>query len=145
MLSTFFVSAFLAVFLGVFYVANLANAIKVVARRGEVDRRVPAGAERPNKVGLSFAALGTMVFFLEATAYAFGVMLGNGRICEHWTFQSCLPHEAGVQLGGAVLMTLDGIGFLWSILERGRRRNVGKLVTWGLFGMFAIHPISAIS
>jgi len=71
--------------------------------REKADRPESADAERPSKAGLSLAALGTVAFFLEATAYSVSVFLGNETVFEHLTFQSYLSHD------------------------------VGKLVTWGPF------------
>ena len=60
MLPAFHIAVFLTIFLGIFYIANLCNAIKITIRQKKPDTLESSEAQRPNAISLSLAAIGTL-------------------------------------------------------------------------------------
>jgi protein-S-isoprenylcysteine O-methyltransferase Ste14 len=141
MLSELLTAYFLVAFLAIFSTANLLNAIRTVLRQNRKKGRSSSPEVKPpNPLHLAFAVLGTFAFFLEAAAHPLYVLLRLPcQLEEYDVFRLPFQHSVYLQILGALLILIGCILFLWSILERGRQRNIGKLVTWGPF-KYVRHP-----
>ena len=134
-------AVFLGVFLSVFFAVNLANAIKILfssERWSKINREAFRG-DRTRSIQLFLAAFGTLAFFTEAVTYCFCVFFGSCRLLKEWAIDVHTGLSICSEAIGFAFVIFGCAIFLWSVLERGRRVNLNRLVTWSAF-RYVRHP-----
>ena len=116
MLADFFVALVLLVCFVCFASVNLHN-ILVTHKRKDRGKSV-AEVERPVGFVVGVAALGTLVYFVEAFLFQLLVFSGNGFVL--WSLPLQFPSSVYLQLIGVVLTLTGYFLFIWSVRARGR-------------------------
>ena len=143
MLTETVVATFLLVCLGCFFSVNLHNILKVHKRRNGV--KTFAEVERPLGFIVGLAAVGTIVYFLEALSYPFLVFTGLISMLCVFPFHFQVPFMFHMQILGLVLTSVGYFLFTWSVVVRGRYAvswempEDQRLVTWGPY-RYVRHP-----
>jgi protein-S-isoprenylcysteine O-methyltransferase Ste14 len=116
------VSVYLSLWLAVFFLVNVRNVVK--GRRLRASKVKYTEMERRLGLAVMVAALGTVLFFLEAALYAL-----SGLLDLPYFESTFLTSGLGstVQICGLVSMGLGFSLFIWSVLERGLYS-----VSWGM-------------
>jgi protein-S-isoprenylcysteine O-methyltransferase Ste14 len=141
MLADFFIALVLLVCFICFVSVNLHNIL--VTRRRNVHVKSVAEVESPGGLVVSVAALGTVVYFVEAFLVQLLVFSGFGFVL--WDLPLQLPSSVYVQFVGVVLTVTGYLLFIWSVRVRGSfsvswaMPEDQKLVTWGPY-RFVRHP-----
>jgi protein-S-isoprenylcysteine O-methyltransferase Ste14 len=127
----------------VFVSVNLYNILTLHKRRGH--EKVHSEIDRPSGPIVAMAAIGTLVYFVEALIYiglAFGSLFVPLDSIPFYLQLSATPY---VQLLGMALTIIGYSLFIWSVVARGRYATSWgmpedqKLVTWGPH-KFVRHP-----
>lgn len=129
--------------LAIFFLVNLIN----LARTSRSRKRTKAYAEvkRPTGVFLGIAALGTVVYFIEAFIYSLLVFTNQINILQNTLLQLHFPYDVYVQFFGLILTVAGCLLFIWSVIARGKYATSWemlekhKLVTWGPY-RYIRHP-----
>ncbi len=126
-----------------FFSINTHNVISGLrARKG---MRTYTELERPKGLFMNLAALGTLVFFVEALLFVCLGLTGLGSYIRIRPFQLSFAHDLYVRAVGVVVMGAGFTVFVWSVVARGRYSvswempEVHRLVTWGPY-RFVRHP-----
>lgn len=143
MLSETVVAVFLLVCLGFFFSVNLYSILKFHKR----ERRMKAYAETERPIGfiVSLAAVGTIVYFVEALLYPFLIFTDNVYLRYGILFHIQSPFRFYMQILGLFLTSVGYSLFLWSVIVRGRYAvswgmpENHRLVTWGPY-RYVRHP-----
>ena len=116
------VSVYLSLWLAAFFLVNVRNVVE--GRRLRAGKVTYAEVERSLGLDVMVAALGTVLFFLEAALYAF-----SGLLDLPFFESTFLTGGLGstVQICGLASMGLGFSLFIWSVLERGQYS-----VSWGM-------------
>jgi len=137
------IAIFLLTCLVCFFSVNLHNILIVHKRRG--DARVYAEVERPSGFIASLAAVGTIVYFLEALTYPFLLFTNVISILYDFPFYFQFSFVFYVQILGLVFTFVGYFLFMWSVVVRGRYAvswmmpENQRLVTWGPY-RYVRHP-----
>jgi len=137
------IATFLFTCLVCFFSFNLYNILIVHKRRG--DAKVYAEVERPSSFFVNLAAVGTMVYFLEALLYLFLVFAGSISVLYTFPFSIEFLFAFYMQIAGLVLTFAGYFLFIWSVAARGtyavswEMPEKQKLVTWGPY-RYVRHP-----
>jgi len=143
MLAETAVAIFLLVCIGCFFSVNLHNILKVHKRRSGV--KTFAEVERPPGFIVGLAAVGTIVYFLEALSYPFLVFTGLISMLCVFPFHFQVPFMSHMQILGLVLTSFGYFLFIWSVVVRGQYAvswempDDQRLVTWGPY-RYVRHP-----
>jgi len=143
MLTENIVAAFLLVCLGCFFSVNLHNITLVHKRRG--DAKSYAEVERPSGFTMNLAAIGTLVYFLEALLYSFLVFTDLIFVLPGFPFDFQFSFMVYMQVLGLILTSVGYFLFIWSVVARGRHAvswempENQRLVTWGPYH-YVRHP-----
>jgi len=116
MLADFFVALVLLVCFVCFASVNLHNILVTHKRKDRV--KSVAEVERPVGFVVGVAALGTLVYFVEAFLFQLLVLSGNGFVL--WSLPLQFPSSVYLQLIGVVLTLTGYFLFIWSVRARGR-------------------------
>jgi protein-S-isoprenylcysteine O-methyltransferase Ste14 len=118
MLTETVVAVFLVFWLGCFFSVNLRNIVKgQKLRSGE---KVYAEVERPSGSTIGLAAVGTLVYFVEAFSYLFLVLTGLiFELCD-FPFLFRFSFMSYIQILGLVLTSVGYSVFIWSVVVRGK-------------------------
>jgi protein-S-isoprenylcysteine O-methyltransferase Ste14 len=141
MLADFFIALVLLVCFVVFASVNLHNILMVHRRAVRV--KSVAEIERPVGLIVGIAALGTVIYFVEAFLFQLLVFSGYGYLL--WSLPLQLPPVVYLQVIGVVLTVTGYLLFIWSVRVRGKfsvswaMPEDQKLVTWGPY-RFVRHP-----
>lgn len=137
------IATFLFVCLVCFFSFNLYNILIVHKRKSHV--KVYAEVERPSSFTVNLAAVGTLVYFLEALLYLFLVFAGLVSVLYVFPFYLQFPFLFYTQIFGLVLTFAGYFLFIWSVVARGIQAvswempENQKLVTWGPY-RYMRHP-----
>jgi protein-S-isoprenylcysteine O-methyltransferase Ste14 len=137
------VAAILLACLGFFFSVNLHN-ILVVHRRRDGAKSY-AEVERPSDFVVNLAAVGTLVYFLEAVLYPLLVFTGHTLVFQSSPFNFRFSFMFYMQILGLGLSSLGYFLFLWSVVIRGRHAvswempESQRLVTSGPY-RYVRHP-----
>lgn len=118
-----------------FATVNLYNIL--VLHKHSTGSEPHAEVERPSGFIVTIAALGTLVYFLEAFLYIILAFTSFPTSTTTFPLSYEFPFMPYTQAVGSALTTLGYITFIWSVLARGKyatsweMRNTHKLVTWG--------------
>ncbi|HVO37193.1 MAG TPA: isoprenylcysteine carboxylmethyltransferase family protein [Candidatus Acidoferrum sp.] len=134
---------FLTCCLTLFFTINLHNVLRLHKRRP--DETPTAEVEQPSGIIVGIAALGTLVYFLEALVYLFLVFTNLMSKLESFPFIIEPLSNSYLQLFGAILTATGYFTFLWSVITRGRysvswaMHKNHKLITSGPYH-YVRHP-----
>jgi protein-S-isoprenylcysteine O-methyltransferase Ste14 len=137
------IAAFLFTCLVCFFSFNLYNILVVHRHKGS--GKVYAEVERPSGLIVSLAAVGTLVYFLEALLYLFLVFSNLISVLYAFPFYFQLTFVFYMQIFGLVLTLAGYFVFIWSVAARGVHAvswgmsEKHKLVTWGPY-RYVRHP-----
>jgi len=137
------IAAFLLTCLACFVSFNLYNILIVHKRKG--DEKAYAEVERPSSFAVNLAAVGTIVYFLEALLYLFLVFTGFLFVLYTFPLYIQLPFVFYTQILGLVFTFSGYFLFIWSVAARGiysvswEMPEKQKLVTWGPY-RYVRHP-----
>jgi len=137
------IAAFLLTCLVCFFSFNLYNILIVHKRKGDV--KVYAEVGRPSSFAVSLAAVGTIVYFLEALLYLFLVFTGLISVLYAFPFYIQFLFVFYTQILGLVFTFAGYFLFIWSVVARGtyavswEMPEKQKLVTWGPY-RYVRHP-----
>jgi len=143
MLTETVLAVFLLVWLGFFSSVNLYNILKAGKLRSGV--KAYALVKRPSGFVVSLAAVGTVVYFLEALLYPFLVFSGLVSVLYDFPFYFPSPCMFYMQILGLILTSAGYSLFIWSVVARGRYAvswempENHRLVTWGPY-RYVRHP-----
>lgn len=143
MLTETFVAVFLLVSLVCFFSVNLHNIIRGQKFRNR--QKIRADVERPFGFIVGLAAVGTIVYFLEALSYLFLVFSDLILVLRDLPFLFQFPLMCYLQILGLILTSAGYFLFIWSVVVRGRYAVSWKmpedqrLVTWGPY-RYVRHP-----
>jgi protein-S-isoprenylcysteine O-methyltransferase Ste14 len=143
MLSENLTAGFLVVCLTVFFAINLHNIIKFHSGKGK--GKVYAEVKLPKSPILLFAALGTLLFFLESLLFSFLAFTGFLSFLDISSLKLRFEWDTHVQIAGLVLSGAGYFLFLWSVVVRGKyavswaMAENHKLVTLGPY-RYVRHP-----
>jgi len=93
----------------------------------------------------SFAAFGTLLFFLESILYSFLVFTGISSTLNIFFLQLQFQYDSYVQIVGIVVTGAGYFLFIWSVVARGKyavswaMAENHRLVTWGPY-RYVRHP-----
>ncbi|UCD97166.1 MAG: isoprenylcysteine carboxylmethyltransferase family protein [Candidatus Bathyarchaeota archaeon] len=135
-------AAFLGGFVSVFFIVNLVNASRILLSSGQRSSRIERETFKGNRVRsiqLTIAGFGTVTYFAVIVVYCISVFVGLFELLSAWTVDLHPTLSVCSDVVGATFIAVGCFIFLWSILERGRRSNLNKLVTWGAF-RYIRHP-----
>ena len=113
MLTETVVATFLLFCLGCFFSVNLYNVIKIHKRRSSA--KVYVEIERPSGFIVGLAAVGTIVYFLEALSYPFLVFTGLISMLCVFPFHFQVPFMSHMQILGLVFTSVGYFLFIWSV------------------------------
>ncbi len=136
-------ASFLAVCMSTFFSVNLYNIVKF--HMGKNDVKVYAEIRRSKDFSLSFAALGTLLFFLESFLFVFLALTGFASALHVFPLQLQFQFDSYVQIASIVLTGAGYSLFIWSVVARGRyavswrMAENHRLVTWGPY-RYVRHP-----
>jgi protein-S-isoprenylcysteine O-methyltransferase Ste14 len=137
------IATFLFACLVCFFSFNLYNSLVVHKPRG--DAKVYAEVGHPSGLIVSLAAVGTLVYFLEALLYLFLVFTDLISALCVLPFYFQLAFVFYMQIFGIVLTLAGYFLFIWSVAARGiyavswEMPEKQKLVTWGPY-QYVRHP-----
>jgi protein-S-isoprenylcysteine O-methyltransferase Ste14 len=137
------IATFLFVCLVCFFSFNLYNILIVHKRKSHA--KVYAEVERPSSFTVNLAAVGTLVYFLEALLYLFLVFAGLVSVLHVFPFYFQFPFLLYTQIFGLVLTFAGYFLFIWSVVARGihavswEMPENQRLVTWGPY-RYMRHP-----
>lgn len=135
MLTEALLAVFLLACLSCFFSVNLHNILRVHKRTSHV--KVYAEVERPSGFVVGVAAVGTLIYFLEAVLYPFLVFSGFSSVLRGFPFDFQFSFVFPLQLLGLFLTAMGYFIFIWSVVARGRYAvswempENQRLVTWG--------------
>jgi protein-S-isoprenylcysteine O-methyltransferase Ste14 len=135
MLMETIIACFLLACLTVFFSINLHN---ILVFHRSVDKTSPdSEADYPSGIIVDLAALGTIVYFVEATFYPLFVLANSVSLLSVFTLVAPGLLTPYGQVLGLVLTAFGYFLFLWSVITRGKyatswtMRENHVLVTWG--------------
>jgi protein-S-isoprenylcysteine O-methyltransferase Ste14 len=138
------IAIFLLICLACFSSINMHN-ILIVHKRRDDNVSSYAEVERPSGFMAGTAALGTLIYFLEALVYLFLIFYGSFSVLYAYPSYFKLPFAPYMQILGLIL-TLSGYSlFIWSVIARNiyavswKMPENQKLVTWGPY-CYVRHP-----
>ncbi|MEM2119149.1 MAG: isoprenylcysteine carboxylmethyltransferase family protein [Candidatus Bathyarchaeia archaeon] len=136
-------ASFLLTCLACFITVNLYN---ILIAHKQTERKEPyAEVECPSGLGVSIAALGTFIYFIETIFYSLAALklpnlLQNNNLLYYKSSYASLLQLAGTFLAGSGYAI-----FIWSVIVRGRYATSWKmtenhkLITWGPY-KYVRHP-----
>jgi protein-S-isoprenylcysteine O-methyltransferase Ste14 len=133
----------LLICLGFFFSVNVHNILVIRKRRSGA--KSYADIERPSGFSMNLAALGTLIYFLEAVLYLFLVFTSFIYTLPSFPFYFQFPFVFYVQILGLVFTAIGYFLFTWSVIARGRYAvswempENQRLVTWGPY-RYVRHP-----
>ena len=138
------IASFLTVCLGCFFSENLHNILRVHKHNGQEEPYAEVGG--PSGLIVSIAALGTLLYFIEACFYISAtfssIIISSPNVLP---LSAQLPFLVYVQALGLAMTGTGYSLFVWSVIARGRyatsweMRVNHKLVTWGPY-RYMRHP-----
>jgi len=137
------IAAFLLVCLGFFISVNLHNILVVHGSIGSMETR--AEVDRPSGLVVGAAAVGTVAYFLLASAYPFLVFTGRETMLLILSLRLHPSIMICTQIVGLVLTGAGYFLFIWSVIARARcavswaMTENHRLVTWGPY-RYVRHP-----
>jgi protein-S-isoprenylcysteine O-methyltransferase Ste14 len=136
-------ACFLLVCLIVFFSINLHNVLVV---HKHADKTTPhAEVDHPSGLIFDLAALGTIVYFVEAASYTLLILTNSVSVLTVAGFTFSDMFALYAQILGLLLTALGYFLFLWSVVARGKyatswtMRENHRLVTWGPYRLVR-HP-----
>lgn len=112
------VAVFLLFWLGCFFSVNLHNIVKgQKLRRGE---KACAEVGCPLGSTIGWAAVGTLLYFLEVLSYLFLVFTGLIFRLRDFPFLFQFPFMFYIQILGSILTSVGYFVFIWSVVVRGK-------------------------
>jgi len=138
------IAILLLICLACFASVNLHN-ILIVHKRKNNSASSYAEIKRPSGFIVDIAALGTLVYFLEALIYVFLVFFGSFHVLYAYPVYFQLPFALYTEILGLILTLSGYFLFMWSVIARSiyavswEMPGNQKLVTWGPY-CYVRHP-----
>jgi protein-S-isoprenylcysteine O-methyltransferase Ste14 len=136
-------ACFLLACLVIFFSINLHNVLVV---HKHADKTTPhAEVDHPSGLIFNLAAIGTIVYFVEAASYPILILTNSISVLSVAGFNVSDTFALYAQILGLLLTALGYFLFLWSVVARGKyttswtMRENHKLVTWGPYRLVR-HP-----